>query len=175
MPLAPVAARGAGKGIPAMVGAALAVCALWPALAWYAERANHNPDPVALGDVAVSWPQVASFADWKPAYMQPDVALTRSYRRDSTPVALTLLYYRNQDRSKQLISSINRLAAYKDSWHETASEMHTETAAGRAAEASPCWCGAGCASADMTRPATPLASSTRPDRRRCCAATMARR
>jgi EpsI family protein len=96
-----------------------------------AERANHNPAPVALSDVAVSWPQVAPFADWKPAYMRPDATLTRSYRRDSTPVALTLLYYRNQDRSKQLISSMNRLAAYKDSWHETDSAMRTETAGGR--------------------------------------------
>jgi EpsI family protein len=96
-----------------------------------AECANHNPAPVALDNVAISWPQVASFANWKPDYLRPDVALTRSYRRDSTPVALTLLYYRNQDRSKQLISSLNRLAAYKDSWHETASAMRTETAGGR--------------------------------------------
>jgi exosortase A len=128
---AAAAARGAGRNIPAMVCAALAVCALWPALAMLAVRANHNPAPVALGDVAVSWPQVASFADWKPDYMQPDVALTRSYRRDATPVALTLLYYRNQDRSKQLISSLNRLAAYKDSWHETESAQRLETAGGR--------------------------------------------
>jgi exosortase A len=128
---APAGAGCAGKGTPAMVACALAVCALWPALAMLAERANHNPAPVALSDVAVSWPQVAPFADWKPAYMQPDATLTRSYRRDSTPVALTLLYYRNQDRSKQLISSMNRLAAYKDSWHETDSAMRTETAGGR--------------------------------------------
>ncbi len=128
---APAAARSAGKHIPAMAGLVLAVCALWPALAAYGERANHNPAPVDLKDVAVGWPQVASFSDWVPAYMEPDVALHRSYRRDATPVALTLLYYRNQDRSKSLISSLNRLAAYKDTWHETEGGQRVETAGGR--------------------------------------------
>ncbi|MGZ5203108.1 MAG: exosortase A, partial [Telluria sp.] len=108
-PLAPVVERGAGSRIPAMAGCVLAVCALWPALAAYGERVNHNPAPVELGELAIGWPQVASFADWKPAYMEPDVAIRRSYQRDATPVALTLLYYRNQNRSKSLISSLNRM------------------------------------------------------------------
>jgi exosortase A len=136
---APVAASGAasiagfnaGKRIPAMAGCVLAVCALWPALAWYGERVNHNPAPVELGDLAVSWPQVAPFADWVPNYMEPDVAVRRSYLQGATPVGLTLLYYRNQDRSKSLISSMNRMAGYKDSWHETEGAQRVETAGGR--------------------------------------------
>jgi exosortase A len=128
---APVRGRAGGKGIPAIAGGVLAVCALWPALALYGAQANHNPAPVQLGEVAVSWPQAAPFANWKPDYMAPDVALYRSYRRDTTPVALTLLYYRNQQRNKALISSLNRLAAYRDSWHETESRQHVETVDGR--------------------------------------------
>jgi exosortase A len=130
VPAAPHGGR-AGQGVPLVAGATLAVCALWPALALYGEQANHNPAAVALGEPAVSWPQAAPFANWKPDYMQPDVALYRSYRRDATPVALTLLYYRNQDRSKALISSVNRLASYKDSWHETDSGTRVESAGGR--------------------------------------------
>jgi EpsI family protein len=126
-----VRGRAGGKGIPAIAGGVLAVCALWPALALYGAQANHNPAPVQLGEVAVSWPQAAPFANWKPDYMAPDVALYRSYRRDTTPVALTLLYYRNQQRNKALISSLNRLAAYRDSWHETESRQHVETVGGR--------------------------------------------
>jgi exosortase A len=129
-PRTPVAARGAGKRIAAMAAAVLAVCALWPALAALGERVNHNPAPVALNELAIGWPQVASFADWKPAYMEPDVAVRRSYQRDAVPVGLTLLYYRNQDRSKSLISSMNRMAAYKDAWHETEGAQRVETAGG---------------------------------------------
>jgi exosortase A len=128
---APSLRERAGKGVPVLAGAVLAVCALWPALALYGERANHNPAPVSLGEVAVSWPQAAPFADWKPDYMAPDVDFVRSYRRDSVPVALNLLYYRNQDRSKSLISSLNRMAGYKDTWHETESAKRVETAGGR--------------------------------------------
>jgi EpsI family protein len=63
--------------------------------------------------------------------MEPDAALHRSYLRGATPVALTVLYYRNQDRSKSLISSMNRLAGYKDAWHETEGAPRLETAGGR--------------------------------------------
>jgi exosortase A len=132
-PLAPAAGRGTdtGKRIPAMAACVLAVCALWPALAWYGEHVNHNPAPVVLDEPAPAWPQVAAFSDWKPAYMEPDAALHRSYLRGATPVALTVLYYRNQDRSKSLISSMNRLAGYKDAWHETEGAPRLETAGGR--------------------------------------------
>jgi exosortase A len=130
-PAALAAGRGAGKRIPAMAACLLALCALWPALAWYGARVNHNPAPVELKELAIGWPQVAAFADWKPSYMEPDVALRRSYLRDTTPVGLTLLYYRNQDRSKSLISSLNRMAAYRDAWHETEGAQRLETAGGR--------------------------------------------
>jgi len=128
----PPAAAGASRAdagapgrIPAMVGCVVALCAVWPAFALYGEHANHNPAKVELAQVAVSWPEAPAFADWKPDYMAPDATLRRSYRQGATPVDLSLLYYRNQDRSKSLISSINRLAGYKDSWHETASTKRT--------------------------------------------------
>ncbi|MGJ7915224.1 exosortase A [Massilia sp. LXY-6] len=130
---AAVAARadaGAPARIPAMAACVVALCAVWPGFALYGEHANHNPAQVELAQVAVSWPEAPEFADWKPDYMAPDATLRRSYRQGAMPVDLTLLYYRNQDRSKSLISSLNRLAGYKDAWHETASARRTENVGG---------------------------------------------
>jgi exosortase A len=124
------ASFGKGGGMPAMAAGVVLAAALWPALALYGEHANQNPRPVALADVGVNLPQAPEFANWKPDYMKPDVTLHRVYQGTATPVALTLLYYRNQDREKSLISSINRLAGYKDAWHDVGSAMRSESFGG---------------------------------------------
>ena len=122
---------GAPQGrFTAMTVAVLALAALWPASALIGERANHNPAPVALGDIAVTLPPAPDFADWKPDYMTPSARFHRVYQSATLPVALTVLYYRNQDRDQALISSVNRLTAYEDSWHETGATTHTESVAG---------------------------------------------
>jgi exosortase A len=118
------------RGLPAMVAGVLLVCAFWPALALMGERANHNPAPVRLADVAVTAPQAAEFADWKPFYMAPDARFHRAYRAGTLPVSLTVLYYRNQNPEKNLISSMNRLTGYEDAWHEVESAARNETVAG---------------------------------------------
>jgi exosortase A len=126
------AARAAGMPprLPAMVTGVLLMCAFWPALALMGERANHNPAPVRLADVAVTAPQAAEFADWKPFYMAPDARFHRAYRAGTLPVSLTVLYYRNQNPEKNLISSMNRLTGYEDAWHEVESAARNETVAG---------------------------------------------
>jgi len=118
------------RRLPATVGGVLLMCALWPALALLGERANHNPAPVRLADIAVSAPQGAEFADWKPFYMEPDARFHRAYQAGGVPVSLTVLYYRNQNPDKNLISSINRLTGYQDDWHEVESTVRAETVAG---------------------------------------------
>jgi EpsI family protein len=128
----PAAAAAPAPRLMRMAGGVIALCALWPAFALYGEHANHNPAPVQLAQVAVQWPEAPAFADWTPDYMPADATLQRSYAHGGVPVTMTLLYYRNQDRSKSLISSINRLAGYKDAWHETASVRRTETVDGNA-------------------------------------------
>lgn len=119
-PTRPLAGGGPVGRYAAMTAATLVLCALWPAAALVSERANHNPAPVRLPDVAVNLPQTAPFANWKPFYMAPDAQLRRVYDSGAgaRPVGLTVLYYRNQDSSKTLISSLNRLAGYEDPWHE---------------------------------------------------------
>ncbi|WP_075794067.1 exosortase A [Massilia putida] len=123
-------AAGTPRRLPAMVAGVLLVCAFWPALALVGERANHNPAPVRLADIAVTAPQTADFADWKPFYMTPDARFHQAYQAGSLPVSLTVLYYRNQNPEKNLISSMNRLSGYEDAWHEVDSAARAETVAG---------------------------------------------
>ena len=50
----------------------------------------------------------------------------------SQPVALTVLYYRNQASDKALISSINVVAAHQQDWRQTGSAVRSEPLAGAA-------------------------------------------
>jgi exosortase A len=136
VPARPLPAAGAnaaaGRGLVPMAVAALALAALWPAFSAWSERANHNPAAVALPPVASTWAPAASFPDWSIRFMAPDTRYEAAFQAPGSarPVRLSLLYYRNQDKEKSLISSINRLAGYKDAWHETASAMRVEQVGG---------------------------------------------
>jgi len=113
--------------------AAVAVCALWPGFARISDQAAYNPKPVALGTLPVSWTPAPAFSTWVPSYMPADAGLNGVWQQDGmAPVALTILYYRNQTHDKQLISSINRLASEKDPYHVLDSAVRTEQVAGRA-------------------------------------------
>jgi EpsI family protein len=65
--------------------------------------------------------------------MAPDARWDNTFRQDSAaaPVNATILYYRNQNGAKSLISSLNRLAGYKDAWHEIATASHSVHAGGQ--------------------------------------------
>ncbi|MCA1245497.1 exosortase A [Massilia sp. MS-15] len=115
-----------------MAIAVVALAAVWPAFAAFNDRANHNPQPVALAEPGVAWPPGSGFADWEVHYMAPDARLMRVYQApDGRPVQLQLLYYRNQSKQKGLISSVNRLAGEKSPWHAVSSSLRTEQANGR--------------------------------------------
>ena len=116
-----------------MALAVFLVAAIWPAFASYNEKANINPRPVALEPVAVKWPAAPSFASWQPRYMEPSARFHGAFRSGAQQsVSLDLLYYRNQDKTRAAISSVNRLAGEKDAWHETGSSLRNERAGGRA-------------------------------------------
>lgn len=105
----------------------LAACALWPAFAYYNDQATRNPKPVVLGAIPVSWTQGSAFSSWTPSYMPADASFNGVYQQSGLrPVALTILYYRNQTRDKALISSVNRLAGEKDAYHENGGALRTE-------------------------------------------------
>jgi EpsI family protein len=112
--------------------AVFVACALWPAFAQVSDAATRNPKPVVLKAIPVSWSPAAAFSSWVPSYMPADAGFNGVWQKDGMqPVALTLLYYRNQTRDKALISSVNRLAGEKDAYHELGGALRTEQVAGR--------------------------------------------
>ncbi|MGF6272020.1 exosortase A [Massilia sp. UYP11] len=117
----------------AMCAAVVALTAVWPGFARYNDAANLNPQPVQLSTVAVGWPQVAPFSDWTPRWVGPDATYRATFRNSESmpPVALDIMYYRNQRNGKALISSVNTLAASDDAWHAVGGALRSETLDGQ--------------------------------------------
>jgi exosortase A len=139
-PMATPAAAIPGDPVPAstarmaaMCAAVVALAALWPGFARYNDAANLNPQPVQLSTVAVGWPQVAPFASWTPRWVNPDATYRATFRNSESmpPVALDIMYYRNQRNGKALISSVNTLATSDDAWHAVGGAMRSETLGGQ--------------------------------------------
>jgi EpsI family protein len=125
---------GAAMFLP-MTLALVVLAGLWPALAAYNNRATFNPRPVQLAPVAVGWSAVPAFSNWVPNYMAPDAAFKSVYGAPAgtatAPVALNVLYYRNQRKDKSLISSINVLTTLDSPVQQTSSTLRTEQINGR--------------------------------------------
>ncbi len=131
------AARGASAAALApLVAAVIVTAAIWPAFAAYNQRATYNPKPVRLADAGVRWQAAPAFSGWTPDYMAADATFSAAYRADAgvaaQPVALKILYYRNQTKDKALISSVNRIAGERNALSPTGSALRTEQVGGRA-------------------------------------------
>jgi EpsI family protein len=127
MPRADASAVAAPGRLRNMALAVLAACAVWPAFVAWNAQATFNPRPASVPPVAVSWPVAPGFSTWVPHYATPDTGFNGVYRQDGlAPVALTILYYRNQTRDKALISSLNRMAGEKDAYHENGATLRSE-------------------------------------------------
>jgi exosortase A len=125
-----VAAARSARVAP-MALAVIALAALWPAFAHFNDKANFNDKPVQLGAVPVSWSAAPAFSTWTNRFMQPDAGFNGVYRSAAgQPVALAILYYRNQHNGKALISSVNRLTGPKDAWHDIGAGSRLETVGG---------------------------------------------
>jgi exosortase A len=111
------AAQSSSRMAP-MVIALLVLVAVWPAFAYYNEQANTNPQPVQLAAPGITLPAAPAFTDWTPAFRGPAAQYSGVFKQDAVPVALHVLYYRNQGPYHSLISSVNALAGPKDPWHE---------------------------------------------------------
>ena len=131
LPRAAASAAASPARLRNMALAVLAGCALWPALVAYNAGATFNPNPVSLEPPAVTWPAAPAFSSWIPNYAAPDAGFNGVYRQHGlAPVALTILYYRNQQHGKALISSTNHLAGEKNPYHENGGMLRTEQVAG---------------------------------------------
>ena len=129
-PAAPRATQATGRMAPLVI-TLLVLVAVWPAFAQYNARANTNPRPVALAAPRIDWAAAPAFAGWTPAYQGPNASYNGVFRQDGAPVALHVLYYRNQGPHHALVSSVNALAGPKDPWHEIGNAGITDNLAGR--------------------------------------------
>lgn len=124
-------AIGKHASVTAMVLAALACTAIWPMVAHYSDRANYNSNPVRLSNIVTAWTPVAAFSTWTPQFAPADAALSRVFGRpgagESSPVALSVLYYRNQRNGKAVISSTNRLVEQESAFHVLHPALRHET------------------------------------------------
>lgn len=126
---APGAGAGAARIVP-MAVTVIVLLALWPAFSALNERANRNPAPVDLAEPAIALAPAGGFPDWQVRYMEPDARLARTWQVPGAdrPVRLEILYYRNQDKQKGMISSVNRLTGDKDAFHPISATSRSETA-----------------------------------------------
>ena len=137
--LAPLAGQPAvGSTIPEnlvpITVAVLVSLAIWPLYASYADRAVFNPKPVVLQTKAIGsgWTPAAAFSDWVPRYTKPAAGYDAIFQQGSSaPVAISMLYYRNQREGRVLISSQNRLVEYEDVIHQLNGTGRTEQIGGR--------------------------------------------
>ncbi|QGZ40598.1 exosortase A [Pseudoduganella flava] len=113
----PAKVAAAALGVAACIG-------VWPAYAWYLERGNAAPPPVALS-FAAAMPSAPAFTAWEPDFAPASASLRRFYRVGTAPVGLQVLYYRDGGAGK-LISSTNRITAARSGWHETAVALSME-------------------------------------------------
>ena len=136
-------ASGASTG--SMLSITLAVVmalAIWPLYAAYADRAVFNPKPVTLktGAIGATWTPTSAFSDWAARYATPAASYNAVFRpstaagsepNSATPVAMSMLYYRNQRDGKVVISSVNRLVEYEDVIHQLRAGGRVEQVGGR--------------------------------------------
>lgn len=122
--------RSSATALAPIVAAVVALAALWPAFAAYNTSVTQNPNPVRLADIGVRWGAAPAFSTWTPDYMASDARFKAAYRNsqddEARPVALTILYYRNQNKTKALISSVNRIAGERNAFSPTGSTLRTE-------------------------------------------------
>lgn len=112
--------------------AAIACMALWPAYGYYLERAGAGQAQANLSGFQSRWEEDAPFTRWQPYFQKPNAELARFFRKGSQQAGLTLLYYRNQNDSSELINTQNRLVSDEDpNWRRISSTTRQETLNGR--------------------------------------------
>jgi exosortase A len=110
-----------------MSAAFVVVAALWPALALTNARLTAHSQAAQLAPVALRWQEAPAFTSWQPDFVGPDARLDKVLAGPGAPVALSILYYRNDEAGHPLISSGNRLADGHKGFAETGTVRREET------------------------------------------------
>jgi EpsI family protein len=125
------AAAGGGRALAPIVAATIVLGALWPAFAAY-RNTLADTRPVQFAQPAIGWSTAPGFSTWVPDYMTPDASFNNAYRQGGgAPVALTMLYYRNQQKNKSLVSSVNHIAEQNNPYASTHTGLRLENINGK--------------------------------------------
>ncbi len=133
---APITANGAqratsARNFVAIVAATVVLSAIWPAFAAY-RSSIVDPRPVQLAEPAITWAKAPAFSAWIPDYMKPDAGFNNTYSKGDGPrVALTMLYYRNQNKNKSVVSSVNHIAIEPNPYSTTRTGLRLENFNGK--------------------------------------------
>ncbi|MBK7565228.1 MAG: exosortase A [Propionivibrio sp.] len=110
-------AVGGGNSSPLVLAfAVIVMAAIWPLAQWQIER-NLPPQVTqleALGPIT-GWPtSPEKLSDWSPSFKNPSATLQSAFSSDGRAVGLYLGYYRNQDDSHKMVTSVNVLVKSGD-------------------------------------------------------------
>jgi len=96
--------------------AVIALVLIWPLAQWQMER-SVSPEVTQLEPLEpiADWPSSPDkFADWSPRFDNPSATLQSTFGSEGRMAGLYMGYYRNQDYSRKLISSVNVLVRSND-------------------------------------------------------------
>jgi exosortase A len=107
--------------------AVLVSIGIWPLYASVISRDNSHTAPVQIASFQSDWPEVVAFSDWKPGFPRAYAELDKTYQQGNQALGMHIGYYRSQNRSAGLISSVNQLVSSEDkNWHQASSVIHDE-------------------------------------------------
>lgn len=86
-----------------------------------------EPRLAPLTELASGWQESrAGAVEWKPAFLNPSVSLSRSYVKNGQAVGLHIDYYRHQDYQRKLVSSENMIVRSSDKqWAQLSRSVQT--------------------------------------------------
>lgn len=94
---------------------------------------NHLQDTTAPGTITLEapfptngWQIGTTDLDWQPSYAEPSARIATTYSKDDRWIGLRVLYYRNQDYERKLITSTNVLARSDDPTWQTIGPRHQQ-------------------------------------------------
>jgi EpsI family protein len=114
-----------------MAAAFVVMIGLWPVLAILNGRMTAPPPGKHLAPVALAWQAAPAFTSWKPDFLPPDSRFDKTVAANGASVALSILYYRNDDGGTPLITTGSRMANDPQNFHEIGTVERRESIGGR--------------------------------------------
>ncbi len=133
-PPAGVSLAAPARGRVALAALLAVLCAAsWPLLAWRMDHGSAAASVQLAAPAPPGWTaEAAPLTEWQPYLANPDATLRQAYARDGQRVGVHVAWYRNQDRGRKLVSSLNTLVRSDDkTWERVGGGTQMLTLNGR--------------------------------------------